>query len=41
MRIEGIATNLPLHARILADPGFRAGAVDIHHLEAMLRVGAA
>jgi acetyl-CoA carboxylase biotin carboxylase subunit len=36
-RIEGIATNLPLHARILADPGFRAGEVDIHHLEAMLK----
>ncbi len=35
-RIEGIATNLPLHARILADAGFRAGGVDIHHLEAML-----
>ncbi|TGD99676.1 acetyl-CoA carboxylase biotin carboxylase subunit [Methylobacterium nonmethylotrophicum] len=35
-RIEGIATNLPLHARILADAVFAAGGVDIHHLEAML-----
>ena len=32
----GIATNLRLHARILADTDFRAGGVDIHHLEAML-----
>jgi acetyl-CoA carboxylase biotin carboxylase subunit len=36
MRIEGISTNLPLHTQILADSGFRAGGVDIHHLEAML-----
>ena len=41
MRVEGIATNLALHARILADPGFRAGGIDIHHLEAMLKAGAA
>ncbi|GGH07106.1 acetyl-CoA carboxylase biotin carboxylase subunit [Alsobacter metallidurans] len=37
MRVDGIKTNLPLHRRILADPGFTAGGVDIHHLEAMLR----
>jgi acetyl-CoA carboxylase, biotin carboxylase subunit len=41
MRVEGVATNLPLHARILADSGFRAGGVDIHHLEGMLRAEAA
>ncbi|GJD66174.1 acetyl-CoA carboxylase biotin carboxylase subunit [Methylobacterium frigidaeris] len=40
-RIEGIATNLPLHVRILADAGFQAGGVDIHHLEAMLGRAAA
>ncbi len=36
-RIEGVATNLPLHARIVADAGFAAGGVDIHHLERMLK----
>lgn len=36
-RIEGIATNLPLHARIFADPDFVRGGVDIHHLEQRLR----
>ena len=32
-RVEGIATNIPLHRRIVADPAFAAGCVDIHHLE--------
>ena len=36
-RIEGIATNLPLHERIFADPDFVRGCVDIHHLEKRLR----
>ncbi|ANF58169.1 acetyl-CoA carboxylase biotin carboxylase subunit [Halotalea alkalilenta] len=36
MRIEGIATNIPLHRKILDDPGFRHGGVDIHHLERWL-----
>jgi acetyl-CoA carboxylase, biotin carboxylase subunit len=40
-RIEGVATNLPLHARIVADPGFARGGVDIHHLERMLKGEAA
>jgi acetyl-CoA carboxylase biotin carboxylase subunit len=31
--ILGIATNLPLHQRIVADPGFQAGDYDIHWLE--------
>ena len=35
-RVEGIATNLPLHRRIVEDPGFNAGGVDIHHLSRML-----
>lgn len=38
-RVEGIATNLPLHRRIVADPGFAAGCVDIHHLENILLRG--
>jgi acetyl-CoA carboxylase biotin carboxylase subunit len=37
MRVEGIATNLPLHRRIVRDADFAHGAVDIHHLERRLR----
>jgi len=37
MRIEGIATNLPLHRRLVADADFIRGGVNIHHLEAKLR----
>jgi len=40
MRVEGIATNLPLHRRLARDTGFAAGCVDIHHLERSLRQGA-
>ncbi|MCG2626735.1 acetyl-CoA carboxylase biotin carboxylase subunit [Bradyrhizobium sp. WYCCWR 13023] len=36
-RIEGIATNLPLHRRLVADPEFIRGGVSIHHLETKLR----
>ncbi|MNN68317.1 Biotin carboxylase [compost metagenome] len=36
-RIEGIASNLPLHRNILQDPAFIEGAVDIHHLEHWLK----
>jgi len=38
-RIEGIATNLPLHRRLVADPEFVRGGVSIHHLETKLRGG--
>ncbi|WP_062205359.1 acetyl-CoA carboxylase biotin carboxylase subunit [Aureimonas sp. AU12] len=38
-RVEGVATNLPLHRRIVDDPGFCAGGVDIHHLEKLLKGG--
>ena len=37
MRVDGIATNLPLHRRIVQEPGFAAGGVDIHHLERWLQ----
>jgi acetyl-CoA carboxylase, biotin carboxylase subunit len=37
MRIEGIATNLPLQRRLVTDPDFIRGAVSIHHLEERLR----
>jgi acetyl-CoA carboxylase biotin carboxylase subunit len=39
MRIDGIDTNLALHRRIVDDPDFIAGMVDIHHLERRLRQG--
>ena len=37
MRVEGIATNLPLHRQIVQEEGFAAGGVDIHHLERWLQ----
>ena len=40
IRIDGVSTNIPLHRRIVDDPGFARGGVDIHHLEAFLRQGA-
>jgi acetyl-CoA carboxylase, biotin carboxylase subunit len=39
MRVEGIRTNVALHRSILDDDGFRAGGVDIHHLERWLAAG--
>lgn len=40
-RIEGIATTMPLHARILAHPDFQAGAFDTSWLSTLLsQVGA-
>jgi acetyl-CoA carboxylase biotin carboxylase subunit len=36
MRVGGIKTNLDLHRRIVRDPDFVAGGVDIHHLERWL-----
>ena len=41
MRVDGIATNLPLHRRIVQDEHFAVGGVDIHHLERWLRTGGA
>lgn len=40
MSVSGISTNLPLHRRIVSDPTFSSGAVDIHYLERRLREGA-
>jgi len=37
MQVTGIRTNLPLHRALLADTGFAAGGVDIHHLERWLQ----
>ena len=36
MIIEGIKTNIPLQLRIMDDPEFKKGGVNIHHLEHML-----
>jgi acetyl-CoA carboxylase, biotin carboxylase subunit len=36
MRVEGVASNIPLHRELLADPGFCGGGVSIHHLESWL-----
>ena len=36
MIIDGINTNIPLQLRLMEDPGFVAGQVDIHHLERLL-----
>jgi ABC-type multidrug transport system ATPase subunit len=33
MIVGGIRTNLPLHQRIMDDPGFRQGGVSIHYLQ--------
>jgi len=36
MRVGGVKTNLDVHRRIVRDPDFEAGGVDIHHLERWL-----
>jgi acetyl-CoA carboxylase biotin carboxylase subunit len=41
MQVGGIATNLPLHRRIVDEPGFVGGGVDIHHLERWLQPASA
>ncbi|NKA11220.1 acetyl-CoA carboxylase biotin carboxylase subunit [Ralstonia solanacearum] len=40
LRVDGIATNLPLHREIVRDAEFETGGVDIHHLERWLRARA-
>jgi acetyl-CoA carboxylase biotin carboxylase subunit len=37
MRVDGIATNLPLHRELAADEAFINGGVDIHYLERWLK----
>ncbi|GAB4182740.1 MAG: acetyl-CoA carboxylase biotin carboxylase subunit [Wenzhouxiangellaceae bacterium] len=36
MVIKGIKTNIPLHQRLLCDPGFLKGGNNIHYLEKLL-----
>lgn len=36
MVIDGIKTNIPLQMRLMQDPGFIKGGIDIHHLERLL-----
>jgi acetyl-CoA carboxylase biotin carboxylase subunit len=35
LRVEGVTTTASLHARIMADPGFRAGGVDTRFFEGL------
>ncbi len=35
--IDGIKTNIPLQQRIMADPGFQQGGMNIHYLEKRLK----
>ncbi len=35
--IDGITTNIPLHQRIMTDPGFVQGGMNIHYLEERLK----
>ena len=37
--IEGPLTNIPLHQKLIAETGFKAGGVNIHHLEKLLTEG--
>ncbi|HCL67383.1 MAG TPA: acetyl-CoA carboxylase biotin carboxylase subunit [Rhizobium sp.] len=37
--IDGISTTIPLHERLLSEPGFFAGGFDIHHLERLQAQG--
>ena len=37
MVVDGIRTNIPLQQRIMADPGFQNGGMNIHYLEKRLK----
>lgn len=37
-QVEGIHTNIPLHQKILADPGFRNGDVSVKYLDKLLNL---
>ncbi|MDT8439102.1 MAG: acetyl-CoA carboxylase biotin carboxylase subunit [Wenzhouxiangellaceae bacterium] len=37
--LSGFGNNIPLHQRLLADPGFMQGATNIHYLEKLLAAG--
>ena len=37
--VEGVSTSIPLHAKIMADPDFRAGKFDTHFLAKFSRNG--
>ena len=34
--LRGVVTNIPLHQRLMEDPGFREGGTNIHYLEKLL-----
>jgi acetyl-CoA carboxylase biotin carboxylase subunit len=33
LRVVGVETSAPFHRRVMAEPDFRAGALDVHYLE--------
>jgi acetyl-CoA carboxylase biotin carboxylase subunit len=35
--IEGVATGIPIHQKIMADPDFRSGAFDTHFLRRFIK----
>ena len=37
MVVDGIKTNIPLHQKILSDPGFLRGGMNIHYLENLIK----
>ena len=39
MMVDGIKTNIPLHADLMADAAFHAGGTSIHYLEQKLGIG--
>jgi acetyl-CoA carboxylase biotin carboxylase subunit len=38
MMVDGIKTNIPLHAELMADAAFHAGGTSIHYLEQKLGI---
>jgi acetyl-CoA carboxylase, biotin carboxylase subunit len=39
IEIQGLTTNVPLHARLMSEEGFAKGGFDIHHLETLIAEG--
>ena len=36
-KVDPIKTTIPLHERLVMDPNFRKGGIDIHYLERLLK----
>jgi len=37
--LEGISSTIPLHRKLMDEPGFTAGGFNIHHLEHLFEQG--